>query len=62
MLVHHTIILCMWIVATCSSYVRWYKIVCTYMYVHQEDVERVLLYGQTSTSKLNDPPLYHIKG
>ena len=28
----------------------------------QEDFKRVLLYGQASTSKLIDPPLYHIKG
>ena len=27
-----------------------------------KDVERVLLYSQTSTSKLIDPPLCHIKG
>ena len=26
------------------------------------DVERVLLYGQASTSKLIDPPLYHVEG
>ena len=26
------------------------------------DVERVLLYDQASTSKIIDPPLYHIKG